>query len=136
MSDDLIRVRFSRFVERALNGARIRGMTDKDIQAATGIMPSTFHRWRRGDLRTTPDIGKVRAFCTGLGVSVDEALAALGMTPERDNPAPEPPMDPDLLLILRRLADPNTPAAEKVFIKESLRMLADRPVRRRGEGVS
>lgn len=131
MSDDLIRTRFARFVDRALQVARSRGMTDRDIQQATGIMPSTFHRWRRGELRTTPDLGKVRAFCAGIGVDVNDALTALGVTGQRDNPAPEPPMDPDLKLILRRLADPSTPEAEKVFIRESLRMLAERAERRR-----
>ena len=44
----LARARFARFVSGALRSARDRGMTDKDIAAATGIGASTFHRWRRG----------------------------------------------------------------------------------------
>jgi transcriptional regulator with XRE-family HTH domain len=134
-SPELIRVRFSRFVQRALDGARARGMTDKDIEAATGVMSSTFHRWRRGEVRTMPGLDKVRAFCEGIGADMDDALAALGLTGERDNPEPEPILDPDLRLILRRLHDPNVPETEKIFIRESLRMLADRS-RRRAPGTA
>lgn len=131
ISDDLVRVRFARFVERSLTSARYRGMTDKDIEAATGVKSSTFHRWRRGEVKSTPDLGKVRAFCAGIGVEIEEALTALGVTGERTNPEPEPAMDPDMKLIMRRLVDPHTPAAEKIFIKESLRMLAERAARQR-----
>jgi transcriptional regulator with XRE-family HTH domain len=133
-SEDLIRVRFARFVERSLSAARYRGMTDKDIERATGVMSSTFHRWRRGDVRTMPGLNKVRAFCAGIGVPIDEAMAALGISGERDTAEPEPPMDPNYKLIMRRLNDPTTPASEKLFIRESLAMLAERS-RRRTEGT-
>jgi transcriptional regulator with XRE-family HTH domain len=128
-SDGLIRVRFAHFVDRALTSARARGMTDKDIERATGVRSSTFHRWRRGEVQTVPGLDKVRAFCEGVGADLAEAMAALGVTGERDNPAPEPVVDPDMRLILRQLADPNVPEAEKVFIRESLRMLAERAER-------
>lgn len=130
-SPELIRVRFGRFVQRALDSARARGMRDNDIEAATGVRSSTFHRWRRGEVRTMPGLDKVRAFCEGVGASMEDALAALGMT-ERDNPEPEPIIDPDLRLLMRRLNDPNVPETEKTFIRESLRMLAERTERRRG----
>lgn len=73
-----------------------------------------------------PDLAKVRAFCQGLNLSVDDAMTALGVTAGRDNPEPAPPVDPDLQVIMRRLMNPRTPAAEKLFIRESLRMLAER----------
>lgn len=130
VSDELIRVRFARFVQRALDAARYRGLTDKDIEAATGVKSSTFHRWRRGEVRTTPDLGKVRAFCAGIGADIEEALNALGVSGERRNTEPVPAVDPDMLLIQRRLHDPTTPASEKVFIRESLRMLAERAARK------
>jgi transcriptional regulator with XRE-family HTH domain len=130
-SDGLIRVRFAHFVERALASARARGMTDKDIEAATGVRSSTFHRWRRGDVQTVPGLDKVRAFCEGIGADLSDAMTALGLTGQRDNPEPEPVLDPDMRLILRQLADPNVPEAEKVFIRESLRMLAERADRAR-----
>jgi transcriptional regulator with XRE-family HTH domain len=125
-SDALIRVRFSHFVERALASARARGMTDKDIESATGVRSSTFHRWRRGEVQTVPGIDKVMAFCHGTGADVNEAMTALGLTGQRDATEPEPILDPDLRLILRQLADPNVSESEKVFIRESLAMLAAR----------
>ncbi|WP_415857525.1 helix-turn-helix domain-containing protein [Salinispora arenicola] len=101
-------------------------MTDKDIAKATGIGPSTFHRWRRGEGRELPEIEKVRAFCAGLGISPAGALAALGLDPSRDNPEPEPPLPPEVRRILRTLADPNVPDADKLVLQEMLKMLADR----------
>src|SRR3954463_8578905 len=50
------RQRFARFVERVLADARDRGMNDEAIAEATSVSPSTFHRWRRGDFATTPDV--------------------------------------------------------------------------------
>ena len=121
------RARFAKFVARTLESARRRGMTDKDIAAATGIGASTFHRWRRGEGRELPEIEKVVAFCEGLGVSPAGALAALGLNPAvRDNPEPEPPMPPEVRRVMRLLADPNVPDKDKVFLQETLRMLADR----------
>ena len=123
---DVARARFATFVARTLDSARRRGMTDKDIAAATGIGASTFHRWRRGEGRELPEIEKVVAFCEGLGVSPAGALAALGLNPARDNPAPEAPTPPEVRRILRLLADPNVPDKDKVFLQETLKMLADR----------
>jgi transcriptional regulator with XRE-family HTH domain len=132
MSDDLIRVRWSRFVDRALAAARYQGMTDPQIEAATGVRASTFHRWKRGEVRTMPSLAKVRAFCDGIGADVEEAMTALGLSHEDRMPVePEAPMDPDLKEIMRQLVDPNTSEADKIFIKESLRLLASRRDRRR-----
>lgn len=123
---DVNRVRFSRFVARLLADARSRNMTDRDIAKATGVNPSTFHRWQRGDINGAPSIGRVRAFCVGLGVNPRAALLALGLDEGRDSPEPEPALDPDFRMILRALADPNTPDSDKAVIREMLRMLAQR----------
>jgi transcriptional regulator with XRE-family HTH domain len=124
------RARFARFVKAALDAARDRGMTDKDIQQATGIGPSTFHRWRRGEGRELPELEKVRAFCDGLGVSVTGAMTALGLNPAaRDNPEPEPPLPPEVRKILRALADPNVAEADKLVLREFLKMAAERAER-------
>jgi transcriptional regulator with XRE-family HTH domain len=122
------RVRFARFVDRALTSARERGLTDSQIEAATGIRASTFHRWRAG--KTAPTVDTVRRFCAGLGVSPREALAALGVT-DRDAAPPEPITDPDILALLRKLQDPNTNDETKTYIRTTLRMLADMPVQPR-----
>lgn len=118
------RVRFARFVERALKSARERGLRDPQIEEATGIRASTFHRWRRAEV--APTVDKVRQFCAGLGVSPAEALAALGIS-DREATPPEPITDPDILALLRKLQDPNVNAATKTFIRDTLRHLANLP---------
>lgn len=118
------RVRFAHFVERTLHSARERGMTDPQIEEATGVRASTFHRWRRGEV--APTVDKVRQFCAGLGVSPREALAALGVS-EREAPPPEPIVDPDIVALLRKLQDPNTNEETKTYIRTTLRMLANMP---------
>jgi transcriptional regulator with XRE-family HTH domain len=116
-------VRFARFVDRALASARERGMTDTEIEKATNVRASTFHRWRRGE--TAPTTDKVRQFCAGLGVPADEALAALGVGPRTETP-PDP-MDPDVAALLRKLADPATSEQTRAFIRQLLRTLAEMP---------
>lgn len=118
------RVRFSRFVDRTLASARQRGLTDPQIEQATGIRASTFHRWKRGV--SAPTVDKVRQFCAGLGVSPKEALAALGVS-EPHAAAPEPIVDPDILALLRKLQDPNTNDETKTYIRTTLQMLANMP---------
>lgn len=125
-SPEVNRQRFARFVARVLNDARDRGMTDRDIETATGVGASTFHRWQRGQFSTNPDIGRVTAFCEGLGIPTRSALLALGAEDARDDPAPEPAIDPDVRKILRALADPNVSDTDKLVIRETLKMLANR----------
>lgn len=125
VSRDVARVNFARFIQRALRAARDRGMNDRAIETKTGVGASTFHRWQRGDWTRTPTADKVRDFCVGLGASFDDAAAALGWTGATT--VPEPPMDPDVEPILRRLADPHVPEAEKAAIRSVLQLLARRP---------
>jgi len=118
------RVRFSRFIERTLKDAYGRGLTAVEIEKAAGIRLSTIHRWRRGEI--APSVDKVRQFCTGLGIPATEALAALGMG-GRDATEPEPITDPDVLALLRKLADPNTNAETKAYIRATMRYLVNLP---------
>lgn len=120
------RARFAVFVERALEGARIRGMTDREIQRVSGVATSTFHRWRQQQGRGLPELTKVRAFCAATGASVEEAMRVLGMTDSEPEPTPEPPLPKDVRIIMRRLADPKTPEAQRQFIRMTLQMLAER----------
>lgn len=114
------RVRFARFVERALQTAKERGMSAAQIQQATGIQLSTIHRWRRGEV--APTVDKVKQFCSGLSISAVEALAAMGMGPREATPAP--PMDPDVEVLLQKLADPNVNDATKEYIRQTFKVLA------------
>lgn len=123
-SDDVNKVRFARFVARVLTQARERGMTDDDIAAATGVGSSTFHRWQRGQFARAPGIDRIRAFCAGLGVPPRAALLALGLQEGRDDPEPEPAIDPDVRRILRALADPSVSDEDKAVIRRMLQMAA------------
>lgn len=139
ISRDVARVNFARFVERALAAARRRGLSDPKIAELTGIGPSTFHRWRRGDWGTKgwPELQKVIDFCDGLGVSTDDAFAALGLTGQRQPTTPAEPLDPDVRIIMRRLEDPAVSRAEKLSIRATLKYLAELAEgqqRRRDEG--
>jgi transcriptional regulator with XRE-family HTH domain len=120
------RARFAVFVERALDAARSTGLTDREIARQSGVATSTFHRWRQQEGRSLPELAKVRAFCEATGASIEEAMRVLGMTDSAPEPTPEPPLPRDVRTILRRLADPNTPEAERQFIRMSLQMLAER----------
>lgn len=117
------RARFAKFVGRALRDARERAMTDKDIQRATGISPSTFHKWQSGE-GGLPKWEKVAAFCTGLDIPVSAGAAALGISDRAREPEPEPMEDPDLRRLGRLLRDPNVSEAEKLAIRHTIRMLA------------
>lgn len=123
VSRDVARARFAAYVKRALRDARARGMTDPDIAKVTGVQPSTFHRWQRGEGSQLPTITKVRAFCEGLDVPLRPALIALGIDDSRE-PTPEPPLDPDLRRLARILGDPSVAEAEKQAIRHTVRMLA------------
>jgi hypothetical protein len=120
------RARFAQFVDRALDNARAAGMTDRAIQRDSGVATSTFHRWRLAQGRGLPELQKVRAFCTATGASVEEAMRALGMTDAAPAATPEPPLPRDVRIIMRRLADPNTPEPERDFIRKTLQMLSAR----------
>jgi transcriptional regulator with XRE-family HTH domain len=120
----LNRTRFAQFIKRGLDNARARGLTDPQIAKAAGIPASTFHRWQNG--QQIPRLVKLEMFCRGLGLNLDEALATL-RTDIRQTTAPDPPMDPDVLKLLRKLADPDVSATTKTHIRATLRYLADLP---------
>ena len=130
LSRDVARDRFARFVRRVLQDARARGMNDGAIHQATGITPTTFHRWQRGDWERFPRVEKVVAFCVGLDVPAEAALAALGIRDGNQAPPPEPPLDPDLRRIARILNDPNVSDADKAYVRRTLQVLASIGTRR------
>jgi hypothetical protein len=122
LSPSVARARFASFIDRALKEARGRGMNDGDIHLATGISPSTFHRWQTttGGL---PQIPKVIQFCDGLGIPARAALAAMGAEEQRTSTEPAA-VDPDVAAVLRQLADPNVSEEAKAGIRHTLRLLA------------
>lgn len=120
---DLRRVRFGTFVRRALDLAKVRGMTIEQIEAATGIGSSTFYRWRDGDWNRDPTPGAVRNFCSGTGAAISDAYAALGWSETEPKRTATPPLldDPDLRALWRKLNDPNVSQAEKAVFRRMMR---------------
>lgn len=121
-SDDLRKVRFGQFVLRILSNAKDRGLTMKQIEDATGIGKSTIYRWRDGTV--LPKMPELRRFCEGLGAPINEAYAALGWSEDPERRQPEPLLeDPDVRALMRKLTDPQTPAATKLLIRRTIRAL-------------
>lgn len=121
---DLRRVRFSAFIRRALDLAKVRGMTVEQIENATGIGSSTFYRWRDGNWNRDPTPSAVRNFCTGTGASISEAYAALNWSESDAQRSAQPaPLieDPDVRALMRKLTDPKTSAAEKAMFRRMIR---------------
>jgi hypothetical protein len=58
-------------------------------------------------------------------MDLDDALAAAGMRPAEVVPRVEPPMDPDVAALLRKLEDPATPPAVKERIRTMMRALVE-----------
>lgn len=122
VSREVARARFAQVVKRALRDARDRGMNDAAIAAATGVQPSTFHRWQRGEGAQLPTIAKVRTFFDGLDIPLRPALIALGIDETREA-TPEAPLDADLRRLARIFADPNVSEADKQALRKVVRAL-------------
>lgn len=126
------RMRFARFVERALRDAQARGMTTAQIEAATRVGSSTIYRWKDGEWSRDPQRGQVKNFCAGLSLSLDEAYRALDwQTDDRETVEPAPIQNPALREAARLLADPSIRVEDKAMILEMLAMLNARAVANR-----
>lgn len=124
---DVRRTKFAALVRRGLNDVKIqRGWGITDVVKESGVGRTTLHRWTGGDWTEDPQAAKVRDFCDSVGVDVDQAFHILWPSRNRGRPdEPEPPaLDPDIVRLLRKISDPNTPKFEREFIQESLRLLA------------
>ncbi|MEU4367518.1 helix-turn-helix domain-containing protein [Micromonospora chersina] len=122
-SQDQRVVMFGAFVKRALAEARDRGLSIDMIEERTGVGRATIYRWTRAE-SPNPQREKVLAFCEGLGIPAKTASQILGWDGSRQPTEPEPVVDPDIRAILRKLADPKTPAEQKTSIRATLRYLA------------
>lgn len=121
---ELRRARFSAVIDRALRAARARGMTIADVEQATEVGNTTFYSWRNGTWDRDPVPAKVRSFCEGLGIAIEEAYAALGWNmptgSRRKSPTPITD-DPDLRRLMRKLMDPKVPESEKKLFRRMMR---------------
>lgn len=103
----------------------LRRMTDRPgwsvarLARESGIHRATIFKWMGGKGGAT--VTSVRAIAKALGDDPANAIRAAG---DMGDVADES-TDPDLLLLMRRLADPDVPGAEKLAIRAALRYLAD-----------
>lgn len=134
-SQNLRLARFGAWVRRVLEEAG-RELTVKEIEALAKTGKSTIYRWRDGE--SVPDADQLRNFCDGLakfGASLAEANALLGRSeqtaarPKRDQLID----DPDMRRLLHKLTSPDTPAAEKLLIRRTIRALAAAPEEKHSE---
>jgi transcriptional regulator with XRE-family HTH domain len=84
----------------------------------SGIHRATIFKWLAG--KGGVNVASVRAVAAALGDDPANALRAAGNVGGQDNK-----MDPDLLYLMRRLADPDVPESEKTSIRAALRYLAE-----------
>jgi transcriptional regulator with XRE-family HTH domain len=118
---------FAEFVRAALSDARAaHGWNGSEVARRTGLSRQTINRWRRGEWNSDPEPARVVAFCEKLGIDPDTAFGNLGWHRPTAVPPPDPPMDPDVAALLRRLVDPTVSDYEKYHMRETIRYLAYR----------
>lgn len=119
---------FAAFVRRATEHAKVqRSWSIEDIADRAGISANTIYLWRSGKGTSFPQGASVEAFCDALGIKPEVAFSLL-WPGSMSRPVETVPLsaDEDLLVLARRLADPNTPETEKFLIRETIRGLAAR----------
>lgn len=103
------------------------GLGKSELARRLGVDRGTVHRWETGQSRPE-DAATVQAFADLFGLDVDEVLATAGLrigAPSPGRSTSEPPLDPDLVIIMRRLTDPTASEAEITTIRATLRYLAE-----------
>lgn len=104
------------------------GMSKSELARRLGIDRGTVHRWESGQNRPE-DAVVVTAFAELFGLNADDALTAAGLrletTPQAAGTIRDAPLDPDLRVIMRRLADPGVGEPEKMIIRATLTRLAE-----------
>ena len=119
------RVHMSDGGERESWAGYLRRMTDRPgwsvarLARESGIHRATIFRWIAGKGGAT--VTSVRQIAEVLGDEPANALRAAGNM----EGVAEEAMDPDLKLLMRRLADPDVSEPEKAAIRSALRYLAD-----------
>ncbi len=128
---DVRRANFARWVKRVLDQAKAqRGLSVPQIAVMAGIGNQTIYRWRDGKGEDLPKPEQVLMFCDALDISPMVAFAIL-WPGKVDAPVPVEPIileDENYRTLMRKLQDDSVPEFEKMFIRETMRQLADRPI--------
>jgi transcriptional regulator with XRE-family HTH domain len=99
-------------------------MSGAELARRLKVDRATIWRWETGKQRPE-NLELVQAFADIFAMDLDDALAAAGMRPAEVVPRVEPPMDPDVAALLRKLEDPATPPAVKERIRTMMRALVE-----------
>ena len=102
------------------------GMTGAELARRLDVDRATIWRWEAGRQKPeSPDL--IKAFADLFGLDLDDALKAAGLRPstEERQAAAREPTDPDVLKLLKLLADPATAETTKTQIRAMLRVLAE-----------
>lgn len=121
---------FTAFVRRALERAQTsRGWSVEQVARQAGVGVNTLYLWRAGtQWKQFPKGESVEAFCDALGIPPAVAYTIL-WPGKNERPAEPEPLgpEPELVVLARKLSDPNVPEQEKFHIRETIRSLAARP---------
>lgn len=116
---------FATWVKRVTDHAKqTRGWSVPRVAKESGIGPATLYRWLNAEWKEAPKPDQIEKMCDALDIApaIPFALLWPGKTGAPTTPQPLPP-NPDFDLLQRRLNDPNTPEAEKYFIRETISTL-------------
>lgn len=111
-------------MRRALEDAKDREISIKEIERRTGVGSTTFYRWRDGDWSKDPRPSQVDAFCEGLDIPTKAAYRALGWGSDgKPSAEPDSAFEPELRAIQRKLMDPATSDSTRESIRNMLRLI-------------
>lgn len=89
-----------------------------------GVSTRTLDRWLAQEVDVSEE--SVRSVARATNRPAMDLLIRVGYYRQDEAPGPSgEPLDPDVLIILRALADPNTPEPQRATIREMLSYLAD-----------
>lgn len=124
-----------KFADLIRDARAVRGWTQDQLVAESGVPKSTLVRWEGGRAER-PDPDQVRALSRALGIDPRRAAVALGyLTQEElDRSDSGALLDPQMLKVIRILEDPSVPAAAKREWVDYLVYLKDRSQGHRNAG--
>ncbi len=98
-------------------------MTGAELSRRLNVDRATIWRWEAGK-QSPENADLIKAFADLFALDVDDALKAAGLRPTTEiRPAVSTPTDPDVLKLMRLLADPDTPEDIKEQVRAMLKVL-------------
>jgi transcriptional regulator with XRE-family HTH domain len=99
------------FADLIADARRAKGMSQEDLEAASGVSRGTLSRWERG-VGDRPEPENVRAVCAVLGIDPRWAAVSLGYLTAAEVEGPGL-LRPEVEQVLAMLEDPTLPAEDR-----------------------